>query len=326
MFCTTKSRFFSFILVSLVFFLTGFYECKAKMIPTSPNPDAESYAITLQGNELNNVSGLNITVKLNDNKAKIKPSVTFSAKGATVLLSTVTPLNLDNYVISLVLNGKISDGKATISGKFIAGSIAPGAEMNIIKVERDGGADITSLLITDVTFTSPAPVISPTPTEEPEDTVTTEEENITDDENLADEEPIDEEITVDFEFIDFIVEDLLSLQDDILFESEDTKNKSLRSVANKVGRVVKYIDKAKGNAEDGNASFCSDDLERALTTIEATLDKIDSRICGDKISKRCIPNDLAESFSLDLEDLLDELDDEVLVDENEDDIPDACGS
>ena len=137
---------------------------------------------------------------------------------------------------------------------------------------------------------------------------------------------VTEESSSNFDFIDFVAEDLLSLQEDILSESKEIKNRSLRSVASKVGRVVKYINRAKSNAEDADPSSCSDDLENALTAIEATLDKLESKSCAEISSKRCIPEDLVEDFSLDLEGLFDDLDEEVSVDDNEDDIPDACGS
>ena len=136
----------------------------------------------------------------------------------------------------------------------------------------------------------------------------------------------EETSSINFDFIDFVAEDLLSLQEDILSESKEIKNRSLRSVASKVGRVVKYINRAKSNAEDADPSSCSDDLENALTAIEATLDKLESKSCAESPSKRCIPEDLVEDFSLDLEDLFDDLDEEVFIDDNEDDIPDACGS
>ena len=144
------------IVLVLLLCLGCFLECKAVPIPGFPNPDADSYTISLKGDVLNAVSGLNLVVRINNNKADIKPSVSFSSMGATTILSSVAGPEGDQFTITLALNGTITDGQATISGKFVENSIAPAAEINIVKVTRDGGADITSQLTTGITFTIPA--------------------------------------------------------------------------------------------------------------------------------------------------------------------------
>ncbi len=143
------------IVLVLLLCLGCFLKCKAVPIPGFPNPDADSYTISLKGDVLNTVSGLNIIVRINNNKADIKPSVSFSSMGATTILSSVAGPEGDQFTITLALNGTITDGQATISGKFVENSIAPAAEINIVKVTRDGGADITSQLTTGITFTTP---------------------------------------------------------------------------------------------------------------------------------------------------------------------------
>lgn len=154
--------------------------------------DTDTYAITLNGNTLNEVSGLNITVEIKDSKGKISPGVTFLSNGANALLSSVTTPRANEFLISIALNGKIKDGKATISGKFVENSLSSGAEFNILKVERDGGVNITSLLTAGITFknskATPMPTPSPSPTPSSEDS---EDETSTSEEEP--QEPVSEE-------------------------------------------------------------------------------------------------------------------------------------
>ena len=159
MFYNKKNAFRNIVLV-LLLCLGCFLQCKAVPIPGFPNPDADSYTISLKGDVLNTVGGLNVIIRINNNKADIKPSVSFSSMGATTILSSVAGPEGDQFTITLALNGAITDGQATITGKFVENSIAPAAEINIVKVTRDGGTDITSQLITDITFTTPAKVSS----------------------------------------------------------------------------------------------------------------------------------------------------------------------
>ena len=156
-------------LLILLLCLGCFVECKAVSIPGFPNPEADSYTITLKGDVLNSISGLNIKIRLNDNKADIQPGVSFSSMGANSILSSVIGPEGDQFTISVALNGMITDGQASISGKFIQGSFSPQAEFNIVKIERDGGVDITSQLTTNVTFTVPQKA-TPTPTSTPSST------------------------------------------------------------------------------------------------------------------------------------------------------------
>ena len=178
-FNNNKISFLSIILI--VLFSFGYFSKSTAATIQSVNVD--SYALTLNGSILNEVSGLIVKVQIKDLKGDIASNVTFSSNGASSLLSSVTGPEGDLYTITLALNGKIKDGKATINGKFIAGSLFPGTELNIIKVERDGGVDITNLLTTEILFKNskatptptPTPTATPSATPTPEDTAPTPE-------------------------------------------------------------------------------------------------------------------------------------------------------
>ena len=155
------------IVLLLILFLECISKCEAKLIPST---DLDTYTITLNGNTLNEVSGLNIFIKLKDNKAAIVPNITFSSQGATSLLSAVTGPEQDRFTLTITLNGKITNGQATITGKFVEGSILSGAEFEVIKIERDGGTDITNLLTTQINFSNSQVVLTPTPSSTPSPT------------------------------------------------------------------------------------------------------------------------------------------------------------
>lgn len=148
------------VVLVILFFLAGTYRCNATLIP---NTNIDTYTLSLTGNILNQVSGLNIKIKIKDSKGDIAPGVTFLSNGATVLLSNVTGPFGDDFVITLALNGNIKDGKATIKGKFAENSILPGADFTIVSIERDGGVNITSQITTNISFSnSKAPIETPT--------------------------------------------------------------------------------------------------------------------------------------------------------------------
>ena len=133
-------------------------------------------------------------------------------------------------------------------------------------------------------------------------------------------------ILADTSSIELLTEDLSDLQDDILGESEDSKIRVLRSIARKIDRVVRSLEDAVENADDGEPDSCNDDLQSAERNLERVISRLESKSCAEKRTKRCIPEDIADDFVLDLEDILDELDVEISIDDNEDDIADVCGS
>ena len=165
-----NKKIYCFIVGLILFFSSGYFLKSTATVIQSTNID--TYTISLNGDILNQVSGLNIKIQIKDLKADIASSVTFSSNGASSILSSVTGPEGDIYTITLALNGKIKDGKAAISGKFIQGSIFPGADLNIIKIERDGGTDITSLLTAGISFKNSKATSTSTPTPTPTPTTT----------------------------------------------------------------------------------------------------------------------------------------------------------
>lgn len=158
MFYKNKQQILSIFLVILFSFGIS-YKCHATIIP---NIEADTYTISLNGTVLNEVKGLNVTIEIKDGKGALAPTASFTANGAVALLSSVSSPTNSTSVITLALNGKITDNKATISGKFAENSLSPGADFKILKIERDGGEDITNLLTTEVTFkNSRAPEVIP---------------------------------------------------------------------------------------------------------------------------------------------------------------------
>lgn len=153
-----------FVLLIGFLVLSSSLNSKAATITSST---LDTYTIKLTGNDLNNVSGLNITVKLPRKQADITTGVTFSGMGATTLLSTVTGPTGEDYLISLVLNGMITDGKATITGMLVDGSIINGAEFLVTGITRDGGTDLTSLLTVDISFSNSKATPTPSPSATP---------------------------------------------------------------------------------------------------------------------------------------------------------------
>lgn len=155
-----------FILVALLAFSFNL-KSKAEIIPST---QIDTYTINLTGSELNNVTGLNLKIKLPSKKADITTGITFKGTGANVLLSTVTGPNAEEYTVSLVLTGMITDGKATIVGKFVEASIVKDAEFLLTSITRDGGTDLTSLLTKEITFSNSKATPTPTPTATPSPT------------------------------------------------------------------------------------------------------------------------------------------------------------
>ncbi|MBI1858313.1 MAG: hypothetical protein HYR97_04285 [Candidatus Melainabacteria bacterium] len=162
-----KIKLFSVVLF-LLLFIGYISKCNADTIPST---DIDTYKITLNGDVLNDVAGLNIFIQIKDNKASIKPNVTFSSQGAIAILSSVTGPQADQFTISLALSGNITNGQGVINGNFVEESILPGAEFSVIKIERDGGVDITSSLTKQIEFINSVveeepPIIEEEPEEE----------------------------------------------------------------------------------------------------------------------------------------------------------------
>ena len=122
----------------------------------------DTYTITLTNKSgkisLNSpTSALNIKVAPGGQGVSgLDTGVSFKATGATGLL---TNIDSTTNVITIVWSGGISDGKATITGMLKQGNtIAP--DFTVIKIEKDGGKDITGDLNIAVNLSSSVPVSS----------------------------------------------------------------------------------------------------------------------------------------------------------------------
>lgn len=130
-----------------------------------PSSTFDTFTINLSGSELNVVQGLVISINFSGGTTQLSKGVSFSASGAGVLLGSV---DTTNNIISLALNGKITDGKANITG-MINLSLTQGSPLiSVSKVQATGGKDITGLLTIGIkTSSSLTPIPSPTPTPSP---------------------------------------------------------------------------------------------------------------------------------------------------------------
>ena len=106
----------------------------------------DTYTITLSNKDgktsLNSpTTALNITVAPGGQGVSgLDTGVSFKANGAIGLL---TDVNLTKNLITVVWSGGISDGKATITGKLKQGNtVAP--NFTVVKIEKDGGVDVTA--------------------------------------------------------------------------------------------------------------------------------------------------------------------------------------
>lgn len=167
MFINKKANSFIVIVLSLLFSVLNASKGSADIISST---NIDTYTINLSGSELNNISGLNLKIKIPGKKADITTGITFMGTGASVLLSTVTGPTSEEYTLSLVLTGMITDGKATITGKFIDNSIVNGAEFLVTSITRDGNSDLTSILTKEIIFSNSK--ATPTPTATPTSTTT----------------------------------------------------------------------------------------------------------------------------------------------------------
>jgi hypothetical protein len=115
------------------FFTFGLNKSMAQT--TSP-----TYTITLNGSDLASTSALNITYSTSANDFSPASSITFMGTGASLLLSNV---DTSKKVISLVWNGAVTDGTITITGN-LTGNVNSSSAITVTKVEKSGGANITS--------------------------------------------------------------------------------------------------------------------------------------------------------------------------------------
>lgn len=177
------------------------------------NLNFDTYEITLDGSELNNISALNVT--LSTENLELSNSLNFKSNGASTLLSSLTNPSSGRYLISIVLNGKIKDGKAIISGKFLPNSVLTGALLNVIDISRDGGGNLNNsgLVTSKISFsnsqaTAPTPSPSPTPSSSPTPSPTQQDNEDTSEEVSTKSEEVNE-------FVDAVIDNAenISIED-----------------------------------------------------------------------------------------------------------------
>ena len=192
------------ILVSFMFFfiLGSLNICKAEIITSTK---LDTYLISLKGDVLNDISALNLTLFVPSKGVDITPSISLSANGASALLSSVTGPDAERYTLSVVLNGMITDGSATITGKLIEESIVKDAEFLITKVERDGGIDITDKLDISIVFND-TDFVSEKEGEEGEEQEDPEEAN-NGNEDIVSEEPDTNTSPPEVSIVDVLLDD-----------------------------------------------------------------------------------------------------------------------
>ena len=128
----------------LVILIISFNLISLKVLSqTTGSPD--TYTITLTNKDGKNslgspTSALNIKVAPGgQDVAGLDSGVSFKGTGAIPILTNVDPVT---NVITVVWSGGITDGKAIITGKLKQGSTIA-QNFTVVKVEKDGGKDIT---------------------------------------------------------------------------------------------------------------------------------------------------------------------------------------
>ncbi len=146
----------NFIAALLIMLMVSFNLLSLRVFSQSSGSSSDTYTILLTNKtgktSLNSpTSALNITVTPGgQDVAGLDTGVSLSAMGASILLSNVDTIK---NVITVVWSGGITDGKATLTGKLKQGnSVAP--NFIVVKVEKDGGIDITNDVNVTVTLSS----------------------------------------------------------------------------------------------------------------------------------------------------------------------------
>ena len=138
----------------LIMLVVTFNLISLKVFSQTSSPD--TYTITLTNKDgktsLNSpTSALNIKVAPGgQDVAGLNTGVSFKGTGATPLLTNV---DTTTNVITVVWSGGITDGKAIVTGKLKQG-VSAASNFSVIKVEKDGGKDITGDLNITVNLSS----------------------------------------------------------------------------------------------------------------------------------------------------------------------------
>lgn len=149
---------FSFLMVLIL--LSDKVIAQSQVLSEINNSTVDTYVISISGNALNSTTALNLTVAFDNNgSVEFQSTVTLKGNGAAQLLSEVK-----GNLITVLWSGAISDGKATVTGKFKPGTVTGNPTITVTKVEAAGGNDITNSVVAVVTtLNSKVPVATPTP-------------------------------------------------------------------------------------------------------------------------------------------------------------------
>ncbi len=144
------------IIAALLIMLTVSFNLISLKVFSQSTGQLDTYTITLTNKDgktsLNSpTSALNIKVTPGGQGVSgLDTGVSLKATGATTLLTNV---DATTNVISVVWSGGISDGKAIITGKLKQGNTIA-QNFTVVKVDKDGGKDITADLNITVNLSS----------------------------------------------------------------------------------------------------------------------------------------------------------------------------
>ena len=133
----SRNNIFSFVLSILIInfcFLGNLVNGQTtgtNLLGSTTGSTIDTFTINLNGGTLNSATALNITIGIAGGSAQLDNAVTFKGNGASLLLSDV---NSSTNVITVVLNGSITDGKATIIGKLKAGSVNGNPTISVVEM------------------------------------------------------------------------------------------------------------------------------------------------------------------------------------------------
>lgn len=97
-------------------------------------------------------------------------------------------------------------------------------------------------------------------------------------------------------------------------------SKFARPVAARLGALIKRLSKVLNATKER----CNLFAVRTIDSFESLIPMIESRTCSEAKSRRCIPEDIADEFILDLEEKLEVVNSVIETDDNENGIADVC--
>ncbi|OGI09096.1 MAG: hypothetical protein A3I68_06490 [Candidatus Melainabacteria bacterium RIFCSPLOWO2_02_FULL_35_15] len=126
--------------------------------------------------------------------------------------------------------------------------------------------------------------------------------------------------------IDSVLSDLSSIKGNITLEFSKVLNRSLSSVANKIKKSIKLITNARDAARDNDADVCSENITDGIDQLDFAISLLEKKQCKTKSKnlQSCISPTIVEKYISNIEDLFNSLEENLLIDEDQDGIADAC--